>query len=365
MQDKPSFWQQKSYSFRVPRWLVILLALITLGVVVFVAQRASQPSTWDLYGKYIRSARFSPDNRVIATAPLLSSNVILWDVSDGRLRDILGEYSLDQDTPLLEFSKDGNYFSWSNEDFAFFYEVSTDRMVFLPIKAESSIYALAMSPGNVETIATGGGSIELWDYHATYGDRKYAHLTVADLSDKGSVYALAFSDDGKLLAAGTGDGSVYMWQVDSRQFSSEGSQNWFKTKQIFAASTRMGGIRQLALSPDNQILAAADENGKIAFLSMQDGKLLRQVTEPGPITRLLFSPDSKLLAVSYHGISPGNDERPRQQPDTINTWRVSDGMQVWASELGPEWIANMKFSPNGKDLTVSYYNRSIRTYTLP
>jgi WD40 repeat protein len=351
MQAEHSIWQPKLSNFRLLRPLVVVLTvLITLGVIAAFAWAKSQRSDWDRIGQRANYAQFSPDDRLIATASL--DGIFLWDVSDGRLLDSLGDSSA---TPQFAFTQDGRFFSWTHASYAFFYSLRNSRMTYTPVKAKSWIYALAMSPDN-NTIATGGGTVELWNLFVG----EAAHHTVADIEDS-AVYELAFSVDGKVLAAGTSNGGAYAWQVDT---GGPTNPTDFKTKQLFSATTQIGAVTQLALSPDNKVLAAGGMNGKFVLLSLQNGHVLRQASELGEITRLAFSPDSKLLAIGYAS-KAGVDSIPQKQPNQVSAWRVSDGAQVWTSEVGPDVIANMTFAPDGKSLIVGYYDRSIRTYKLP
>jgi WD40 repeat protein len=351
MQAEFSIGQQKLSNVRLLRPLVVVLTvLFTVGVITAFSWAKSQRSDWDRIGQLADYAQFSPDERIIATASL--DGIFLWDVSDGRLLDSLGDSSL---TPQLAFTHDGRFFSWTHASYAFFYSMRNTRMAYTPVKAKSWIYALAMSPDN-NTVATGGGTVELWNLFVG----EAAHHTVADIEDS-AAYALAFSDDGKLLAAGTSDGSVYAWQVETGGLPNSTD---FKTTQLFSATTHIGAVTQLAISPDKSALAAGDASGKFVLLSMQDGHLLSQSSEPGEITRLAFSPNSKLVAVGY---SPkvGVDGIPQKQPNQVSAWRVSDGVHVWTSEVGPDVIANIKFSPDAKSLIVGYYDRSVRTLKIP
>jgi DivIVA domain-containing protein len=78
--------------------------------------------------------------------------------------------------------------------------------------------------------------------------RLMARLTDPDAS---SLYTVAFSPDGRILAAGNANGSIYLWDV--------------ATGHLAGVRTDPGfiGIFPVAFSPDGRMVAAADSRGRI------------------------------------------------------------------------------------------------------
>lgn len=119
----------------------------------------------------------------------------------------------------------------------------------------------------------------------------------------GRVFSVAFSPNGKVLAAGAWDGTVHVWEVASG-------------KEIHKFHETNGPIRALAFSPDGKILACDGKDSDIVLRDALSGKELRRL--PGHrhgITCVVFSPDGKLLA------SKGYDR-------TMRLWDVADGHEV-------------------------------------
>src|SRR5712692_3228085 len=119
----------------------------------------------------------------------------------------------------------------------------------------------------------------------------------------GRVFSVAFSPDGKTLAAGSWDGAVRLWEVASG-------------KELRQFDKQQAPVRSVAFSPDGKMLACGGEGSAIVLWDPATAKELRRlVGHRGPITFVLFSPDGKLLA------SKGYDQ-------TLRLWDVAAGREV-------------------------------------
>jgi WD40 repeat protein/serine/threonine protein kinase len=101
---------------------------------------------------------------------------------------------------------------------------------------------------------------------------------------KGTLNTIALSPDGKHVAVGGGVG-VYLY--DSQSF-----------EQLWIGQTG-SPVSSLAFSPDGRTLAAGLDNGNLLLLDPADGKLIRDATpHSDTVTGLAWSPDSKRLATA-------------------------------------------------------------------
>lgn len=121
------------------------------------------------------------------------------------------------------------------------------------------------------------------------------------------ITAVAFSPDGKLLAAGCNDGTITLWDVASR-----------RQVRVLQSSRRqplmgwIGGVGSLTFSPDGRTLAAGwfhfQTKGKSEIVQrfvgdakvwdVTTGQELATLTGRmgGAVTSLSFAPDSRILA---------------------------------------------------------------------
>lgn len=101
-----------------------------------------------------------------------------------------------------------------------------------------------------------------------------------------TVNVLAFSKDGKLLAAGKDFGRVALWNVPKRLF-------------IGAIDTKQGIIRAVAISPDNQIIATAGQSdATVKLWRLSDRRLVKILKlENSSAQRLAFGPAANRLMI--------------------------------------------------------------------
>jgi len=187
------------------------------------------------------------------------------------------------------------------------------------------VNAVAFSPdGRTLAAASDGGTVRLWDVAAR---RQIGQLTDAGpvgLPDAGSVDAVAFSPDGRTLAAAD-DGTVRLWDVAARR----------QIGQPFTASS----VSSVAFSPDGRTLAVS-AGGEVLLRDVATGRL----TGPPLTAGTGFGP----LAFSSRGqtLLTGNG-------DSARLWNVATGRQIGQPfTAGPATnvVRSVALSPDGQVL---------------
>ncbi len=143
--------------------------------------------------------------------------------------------------------------------------------------------ALAVSPDNT-TLASGHwDNITLWNLRT--GER------TALLRGLGHyVCGLAFSADGRLLAAGTDAGLLQLWEVGTR-------------RHLWSLRVGWGDVSNPAFSPDGHLIAAGTyADGTLSLVDASTGKAVSQVrVSMFGCGHVAFSPDGHYLIVPSNG----------------------------------------------------------------
>ncbi|MBL9169965.1 MAG: hypothetical protein JNN07_19680 [Verrucomicrobiales bacterium] len=172
-------------------------------VVLWTAESGMVRTQWQAHGHSIRTLRFSPDGKQLATASG-SQRVGVWNATNGASMQWLNTPSL---VYSVAWTRDGKRLVSGHAD-------SQLRVWKLPEAGETNatlvkewkahegaVLALAMHPENGQRLVSGGGegSVRVWDLDK--GE------LVKKMDQGGAVTSVAFRPDGKRIAS-TGSNSV-------------------------------------------------------------------------------------------------------------------------------------------------------------
>jgi WD40 repeat protein len=191
------------------------------------------------------------------------------------------------------------------------------------------VFRVDLSSGDVEGIPleTGGdiGGVVIAGNHLLWsGDEGVFGLW--DLTGKTkplnwqaedtTITAVAIRHDGSAFATGGEDGRVSLWRRES-------GSGQFRETPLKTAPERSGGwIMDLAFSSDGRLLAAGDNEEQILLWDATSLRHLKTWQVPGGTVDLTFSPDDRRLAVVNGGneqitlLDPRRDEVPEPKAGT-------------------------------------------------
>ncbi len=271
------------------------------------------------YTRFIRAVAFAKDNKTLISES--RGNIEVWDITSGIQKnaytipdalnggfsasfkdgtgisgDILGVFTPNGEKLIIQtkngteiwdtfnaknlrtFTKINKYWMKSTFDGKMLADSRENRTYLWNMNTGEQVAAFKISKGVI------GGLLERFSL------RNY------------SVYALAFTPDGKTLAVGTGNKEIHLWDVTTQDF-------------INTISGHQHAVCELAFSPDATVLASGDTGGKIHIWEFATRRHLATFETPkGFVHTLAFAPDGKVLA----SMSDSN----YRQDGTIYLWNV-------------------------------------------
>ena len=177
-----------------------------------------------------------------------------------------------------------------------------------------SVYSIAFSPnGNMLASISADETIRLWNPQTR-------ELLRTINTSRGS--GLAFSRDGSILASGGGkDEVVNLWNPNTGEL-------------IKAFKGHEGTVNSVAFSPDGAVLASGTRDGKIRLWNIETGKLIR-VLGAKKLDGLAFSADGSILANG--GAEDAN----------VKVWNSETGELLHMLEPAVDDVFDVAFSPEG------------------
>jgi WD40 repeat protein len=223
---------------------------------------------------------FSPNGDLVAVG-YHDGSIVLWNTRTGQPAGspLRGHTSL---VTALAFSGDGRVLaSGSHDNSIRFWNVSTREPIGKPLqKHEQAIKALAFSrDGKNLASGAGDGNIYLWMLREGY-QQAYAKEPLT--GHHSSVDALVWERSDEALISAAANGSAIRW---NRSFG-----HW---------PVLPGYANGLSVSKDGRYIAAGSYDGVVTVWDVQSREKRRSLySQAGEVTSLAFSPDAKRLVVT-------------------------------------------------------------------
>ena len=256
-----------------------------------------------------------------------------WHLPDDAIRR-LGKGSFGNSDRGVAFSPDSQRLAVASGIGVWFYDVATSREIAL-LPTARQVYSVSFSPdGTMLASGSDDGTIQLWN---TSTGADIATLSGHPLR----VYSVSFSPDGRTLASGDWTETVKLWDVTTGH------------NVATLTEAKDGLLRQisLAFSPDGRLLASGFPDGTVKLWNVATRT---QIT-------VLFAHMLQVLSVSF---SPDGATLASSSDDgTVKLWDVATSKNI-ASLKHRNWVDSVSFSPDGRTLASGSRDGTVRLWNV-
>lgn len=295
---------------------------------------------------WVWSIAFSRDGKLLASSSQ-DTKVKLWDIITGECLNTFGDSDGHKDQVWsVKFSpiKDNILASCSSDETFKLWDIETGECI-KTFYDTSPVYSIVFSPTDEQSLASCNeeGDIKLWNIN----ERKPKNILTEHTQ---RIWSLDFSPDGKLLASGSDDETVKVWEIATgkliRDFKgSRAHTNWLRSVSFYPEDNR-------------NLLASGGEDKSVKIWDVNTGECLKTLQgSANRVWAVAFSPQPNK---EYSLIASGSDD----QAVRLWKWDGKKGQCIRTLPGHKGQVQSVNFSPNGKILASGSEDRSIKLWNV-
>ena len=173
-----------------------------------------------------------------------------------------------------------------------------------------------------------------------------------DKEKRNGAYGVAFSPDGKVLASGSENQTVELWNAETGEH--------IATLSGYEGRGYFRRVFSVAFSPDGSILATGTWEGTIKLWDVATRTEIitfKHGGDEGRIMSLAFSPDGKILASAL------TDDWTSAE-HTVKLWDTATRTEIATLRGHKNGVQSVSFSPDGKTLASGAFDSTIRLWDV-
>ncbi|MCY3411779.1 MAG: hypothetical protein INQ03_09120 [Candidatus Heimdallarchaeota archaeon] len=197
----------------------------------------------------------------------------------------------------------------------------------------SEISSVRYSPdGSILASGSGDASVRIWN--------STTNKEIKTLSGHlGGVRSVSFSPDGSILASGSDDNTIILWNTTTYE-------------EISTLSGHTGNVRSIAFSPNGRIIASGSEDDKIKLWNITSNTVITTLSSQIlGIYSVAYSPDGKIL-------SSGSGE------NNIVLWNTTTYEVITTLTGHTDDVRSVVFSPDGKMIATGSFDQLIKIWDV-
>lgn len=309
----------------------------------------------------VNSVAFSPDGQRLASGAS-DGTIKIWDVNSGSCQ------TFECDSPVLSivFSPDGQQLVSGLYDQIQVWDIKESSFYLQTSKSfNHQVYSVIFSRNGRFAFGLSNGVVGVWDMESTYLQTFKGH--------KKPVLSVVFSPNNQLLASGSSDGTIKVWDIISgaclqtleghkksinsvifcpngHRLTSGSSDSTIRVWDIDSGvclqtlEDHESVVKSVVFSPDGQQLASGSGDGTVRVWDIESGTCLRTFKGHNfSINSVAFSLNGQQLA------SNSNDT-------TVRIWDVKSDDHLQSQEGHEDYVSSVIFSPNGQLLASDSYD---------
>jgi len=196
-------------------------------------------------------------------------------------------------------------------------------------------------------------NLSVWQAHLQGATLHQVNFSRSDLSKSvfsdtlGNVWSVAFSPDGRVLAASDTAGEIHLWQICDR------AGNLLRHRQkLLTCQGHHHWVCSIAFSPDGQTLISGSVDKTVKLWDVNTGDCLQTFEGHRDwLVSVAFSPLGLIVASS-------------SVDRTIRLWDLQTGKCLRILEEHQHWVCSIAFSPDGQTLISGSDDKTLKLWNI-